>query len=369
LSCAKKSAPGIDSVPAWVLREFSLILAESVAHIFNLSLESGLVPAAFKYAMVVPIPKVSNPTLEDFRPISLLPILAKTFERLVLRKWFVPVGSNMDKMQFAFTPGKGKGCSAALSLLQHKILSFLDQESGAVKILLVDLTKAFDRATKSAVISALQKLKVSPNIILWTYNYMSERFQAVKVNGKMSQWNPVLSGVPQGSVLGPFLFAAILDDLQVVKPNSHLIKYADDLTVLHFIRRKADDDLQTELDHIREWCSSVQLQMNPKKTKVMDIITTKKPLELSTIIAEGTTIEKVNQTKLLGLNIQHDMKWDAHIHETVKKASKRLYAVLALRNLGSPRNLLMQYYSATIRSILLYAYPAWCNCGEGNWNK
>jgi hypothetical protein len=185
---------------------------------------------------MTPIPKLKNPTISDYRPISLLPLISKAFERLVLKKWVFPViVHKLDRWQFAFTPGPGKGCTNALTLIQHLTLSHLDEKSGAVRMLLVDLSKAFDKATRSSVISALDGLKISPLIIYWIHNYMSNRYQAVRINGNNSAWMEVTSGVPQGSVMGPVLFAAIMDELKPKCSNSSLIKYADDLTLLHYI--------------------------------------------------------------------------------------------------------------------------------------
>ena len=275
----------------------------------------------------------------------------------------------MDRNQFAFTPGLGKGCTSALTLIQHHILSYLDEKSGAVRVLMVDLTKAFDRATKSAVILALDKLGVSSWIIYWIYNYMSQRFQAVNVNGIISSWKEVKSGVPQGSVLGPLLFAVIVDDLKPIFSNSTIIKYADDMTLLHFLRRKEEDNLQEEWDNIKSWCTSVQLAPNGKKTKVMDIITNKKLGEMKSINENGTQIENVTSARLLGIIISNDMKWGQHIEYVYEKASKRIFSLVQLRGLGAPSDVLQRYYVATIRSILLYGHPAWCNVTEEQRRK
>jgi hypothetical protein len=141
------------------------------------------------------------------------------------------------------------------------------------------------------------------------------------------------------------------------------------MTILYFIRTQEDDNLQSEWNHIKEWCTLAQLYPNPNKTKVLDIVTSKKLQDLSTITDGGITIEIVKEAKLLGVIFQSDMKWDNHITSAVTKASKRLYSLIALRSLGTPGNLLVQYYCSVIRSVLLYAHPAWCNCGEGNFNK
>jgi hypothetical protein len=370
LSRTKNSSPGIDGIPAWVLRQYSVILAEALTQVFNSSLAMGLYPEVFKRALICPIPKVSNPSATDFRPISLLPVISKVFERLVMRKWFVPqAASKMDPLQFAFVPGVGKGCTTALALMQHKILKYLDEASGAVRLLLVDLSKAFDCATRSVTVRALIRLGIAPQLVYWTYSYMGLRTQAVKgVNG-LSKWIAVTSGVPQGSVLGPFLFAAIIDNLKPCHDNSIMFKYADDITVLHFIRKQEEDQLNEEWTNIKDWCMSAQLFPNASKTKVLNIVTAKKLGECLPVKDGETVLETVKTAKLLGLTISDDLKWVAHVEASIQRASKRLFSLIQLRNNGMPPALLWDYYCTAIRSVLIYAYPAWCNCGEGLWNR
>jgi hypothetical protein len=370
LACTKNSSPGIDLLPSWIWREFSTSLSSAVTQVFNSSLETGVYPAIFKYAVVTPIPKVKNPLAADFRPISLLPVLSKAFERLVRRKWLIPaVQGKLDPLQFAFTPGLGKGCTCALALITHKIFKFLDEASGAVRLLLVDLSKAFDCATLSTTLNALIRASVPIPLVYWLSNYMQGRRQAVRTSRGISEWTDVISGVPQGSVLGPLLFALIIDDLRPKLENSIIIKYADDITVLHFVRRQEEDRLTEEWTNIKDWCLRSQLKPNPSKTKILDIITSKSIQSCSEIEDNGIPIEKVDSVRLLGVTLSSNLKWDAHINDVTRRASRRLFSLIVLRNSGAPSKSLWDFYCAAIRSILLYAYPAWCNCGSGLWDQ
>jgi hypothetical protein len=296
--------------------------------------------------------------------------LSKVFERLILKKWFVPLtAKQMDPLQFAFVPGEGKGCVCALALAQHKILKFLDEASGLVRILLVDLTKAFDCATTSVTLRALSRLGMPANIIYWTHSYMSGRFQAVRLENNTSKWTEVTSGVPQGSVLGPFLFAAIIDELRPKHPNSVLIKYADDITILHFVRSSENDRLEEEWHNIKSWCANAQLRPNPAKTKIIDITTSKKVPSGKVVHEEGYQIEIVKSAKLLGVTLSDNLKWDQHVEDVTTRAARRLFCLTTLRSAGVPPKQLCQFYYSTIRSILLYGYPSWCNCNKGLWDK
>jgi hypothetical protein len=172
--------------------------------------------------------------------------------------------------------------------------------------------------------------------------------------------------VPQGSVLGPFLFASIVDNLHPIHKNSTLIKYADDLTVLHFIRNKEDDRLEDEWLNVKQWCTASQLTPNAKKTKVLDVITNKALGTLANITDDdGAVIEKVDAVRLLGITLSSDLKWDNHVENVCARAAKRLFSLIQLRAIGVPPFSLEMYYKCVIRSLLLYASPAWCNLGNG----
>ena len=145
---------GPDGIPFWLLRDHCDLLAPAVYHICNLSLSTGTVPNCFKKAYVSPVPKCDNPSTADHRPISLLPIISKILERLVLRKWFTDIIQHISPTQFAFVPRIGQGTVTALTYLIHHILSFLDKP-GAVRLLLLDYTKAFDKLPHQAIIDAL----------------------------------------------------------------------------------------------------------------------------------------------------------------------------------------------------------------------
>jgi hypothetical protein len=234
---------------------------------------------------------------------------------------------------------------------------------------MVDLSKAFDRATGSVTIKALCRLGLPEPVIFWTFNYMSGRTQAVRNSRGVSNWLWVSSGVPQGSVLGPFLFATIVNDLKAISHNSVIVKYADDLTLIHFVRKAEDNNLPAEWKHILRWCEGNQLQVNTKKTKLMEFSTSAKLSVDLTAINNGLEIDLVQSSKLLGVTFSSDFKWDLHISLTLEKASRRLFSLIALRSVGVPPKTLWNVYDSLVRSILLYGCQAWCNCSQGLWDK
>ena len=359
----KRKASGPDGTPYWVFKQFPYVFSDAISMIFNRSFKTGCVPLCFKKADVTPIPKRSNPSeLSHFRPISLLPTLSKVLEKLFLRKCLLPhISSQLHKSQFAYRPGAGGGCCSALTLIQHKILNFLDHDSGAVRLMAVDFAKAFEKVTHVSIINACVDLQVPDNTISWTLNFLSDRWQRVRVESEASSWKACPSGVPQGSVLGPILFTMVMDSLQPLSENTAVVKYADDVTFLHFVRSSSEDKLQSEWNHLTEWSEAHNLPLNTSKSRVMNVIT-RKNLTLCPIFYDSfSSLEEVNDLPLLGLTLSSDLKWNVHVNNIVKKASKRFFVLYNLKRANSPPHIMWSVYCSVIRSCLLYAYPAFCN--------
>ena len=206
-------------------------------------------------ADISPIPKLSNPSqINDFRAISKLPSLSKVLEKVFCKKYLIPnVRSKVGQNQFAYIPGSGKGTATALTSMQLHILRHLDACPGGVRVATVDLSKAFDRVTHGSIIKACQQFNLPSEIIRFIISYLHNRHQRVSVNGSSSDFVEVTSGVPQGSIIGPILFSLVIDSFTNVCDNSVVFKYADDITILHFLRDASDDGLQSEFDNIHLW--------------------------------------------------------------------------------------------------------------------
>ena len=205
--------------------------------------------------------------------------------------------------------------------------------------------------------------------VKWIASFLSGRQQCVRVGSDFSQWSPVSSGVPQGSVVGPILFCLVVDNIRTVCPNSVCIKYADDVTILHFVRSSDDDYAQIEFNNVAEWASTHHLPINLNKCSVMDIVT-KKGISLRPIfISDGLTLKNVKCATILGVTFADNMKWDMHVNNIVSKASRRLFILYNLVKSHSPIDILVRVYNACIRSVILYAYPVFCNCPNYLHNK
>lgn len=355
---------GPDGIPSWVFKDSADFLSDAICVIFNKCFQCGVFPSCFKEANVVPIPKCSRPSLiSDFRPISMLPILSKLFEKFILKKLVFPsIVNRLNRSQFAYIPRPGSGTTSALVTVYHKIVQFLDSSSGAVRFLSTDFSKAFDKLPHDVILSSCRKFSLPESVIGLLSSFLHDRKQRVHLFNDFSEWVSIPSGVPQGSVLGPVLFCLAIDDLSPVCDNSFIVKYADDISLLHFVRQTSDDRLQAEWDNIVSWSLTSHLPINPSKCRVIDFVT-KTSLSLSAIEIDscGSFLNQVSSLSFLGVIFSHDLRWNDHFDNVLKKACKRIFVIRNLRKGGCPPMLIWRVYVVLIRSVLLYAFPCFCN--------
>ena len=233
-----------------------------------------------------PIPKSSsNPSSpSNFRPISLLPIASKLLERFVFNFLydFCMSKNLLSNSQFGFRPGFST--ESALISVVNSWLSSLDSHKSVCAVFF-DLSKAFDSVPHSPLLNTLSSLNLPPHLLHWFHSYLSNRTQQVIVSGSTSCKSNVISGVPQGSILGPLLFILYINDLCSLpfSPSVNLTLYADDILLSHPISSPhCMFSVQSNINLILSWLSSHHLYVNSKKTKYM-IITRKPPSFLSSL--------------------------------------------------------------------------------------
>ena len=212
LDASKSSGP--DGISARMLKEVSSSVTPPLTKLFNLSLSTGILPDSWKIARIVPIPKSTQNTTSpsNYRPISILPLVSKLLEKHVHKLLFHHLCESypISRRQWGFLPGR----SAQSALLSVTHDWFQQLENGnEVCCIFFDLKKAFDSVPHSVLLQKLSAIGVDPYIIQWIRNYLTCRSQYVVIDGEQSCMLPVVSGVPQGSVLGPLLFLVFINEV------------------------------------------------------------------------------------------------------------------------------------------------------------
>ncbi|KAI8493083.1 hypothetical protein Bbelb_290870 [Branchiostoma belcheri] len=189
-------------------------------------------------------------------------------------------------------------------------------------------------------------------------DFVSGRKQRVRYQGALSDWEYLTCGVAQGTLLGPLVFLAMINDIEPVSTNSHW-KYVDDFNLGEIKPELTTSTLQSNLDNLERWSTNNSMMLNPKKCKAMHFCFMRQSPQLPSLTLGGESLSIVTQSRLLGLHIRSDLRWDDQVNEMVSKSSKRLFLISKLRRSGVPASDLTTIYCGYIRPILEYGAPSW----------
>ena len=349
-------AGGPDNIPNWVLKEYSYELAPPVCDIINSSLCEGALPSIWKYADVTPLPKVTqvNDIKTDLRPISLTPTLSKVTEHFIVHYHVKPaVLKRLGSDQFGCIPNSST--THALVNMVHVWARATDGQRNDVRAFMLDFKKAFDLIDHTLLMAKLCNYGINPFIINWIAKFLSNRFQRVKLaHDCQSEWKAVPAGVPQGTKLGPWLFIVMIDDLQVPSASG-VVKYVDDTTIYEIVNKNLPSIAQTSVNEISTWSAANKFLIHPTKCKELRISFSLAPTERENVKVDGQEIDSVDSVKILGVVLQSNLKWNSHVSEVISKAAKRLYFLSQLKKANVDPTELIKFYTACIRSVLLYA--------------
>ena len=235
----------------------------------------------WKLSNITPIPKSgSSSNVTNHRPISLLSLVSKVLERCIYNRLIEHIGEKLHHLQFGFL--KGKSTTSQLLQVLHDIGNKLDNKC-QVDTLYLDFAKAFGKVNHELLLLKLKRFGISGNLLSWLRDYLSGRYQGVTVLGETSNTLPVLSGVPQGSILGPLLFLVYVNDLpDCVSSSSSLAMFADDSKCYHPIKCSEDAEvLQSDINAIDSWCKEWQMSLNHSKCGLLRITRNSQPIHYS----------------------------------------------------------------------------------------
>ena len=361
LDTTKSSGP--DGISAQMLKSTAHSITPSVTQLFNLSITAGIFPDKWKHSYIVPIPKSNDHTSPtNYRPISLLSILSKLLERHIYGIITEHLESHRPLAASQWGFQAGKSTTTALLSTTHNILNLLEA-GNEVCTMFFDFRKAFDSVPHRKLIDKMQDLGLNEHILLWVKSYLTDRSQKVIVNGKASDPTPVLSGVPQGSVIGPLLFLIYIDGVMnlPLSEKSNLILYADDILLYRAIKCESDYSvLQDDINTINYWVEENHMQFNTAKCKYMLISHKRhKTTSPTALTIASHQIDKVESFKYLGLLFTSDLSWSKHITSVCNKARRLLGLLYRRFYQQSEPETLLKLYMSLVRPHLEYASQVW----------
>lgn len=365
-SLQPNKSPGLDDISVNVVKSVFSIIKSSLHYIFDQSLKLGVFPNKLKFARILPAFKDGEDTeLSNYRPISILPCFSKILERIMYNRLYTFLCKHniLYKKQFGFQAGHST--DHAIIHLVNEILQSFNENKYTLGVF-IDLSKAFDTVDHTILLDKLENYGVKHTNLKWFRSYLSSRKQVICYEGNKTNYENIICGVPQGSILGPLLFLIYINDLHTSSKVLNSILFADD-TNLFYSHQNINTLFETvnkELLHLNEWLKANKLSLNTTKTKytffhklsVADDI----PLKLPNLYINKTQINRERKMKFLGVILDETLTWKSHIDLIQSKVAKSLGILYKAKFLLNQKRLKNIYFSF-IHSYLNYANIAWAS--------
>ena len=351
-------ALGPDELHPRVLKELATELGPVFAHLFQQSIDTGEIPKEWSPANICPLFKKSDRSLAcNYRPVSLTCVPCKLLEHIVCSNIMAHLDEYklLSDRQHAFR--KGHSCETQLTTVINDWAKILDNR-GQVDTFILDFEKAFDTPPHELLKSKLFRYGIGGKTLKWIDSFLCFRQQRVVVNGVKSDWAPVVSGVPQGTVLGPLLFSLYINDISS-DIESEIRLFADDCVCYREIKDEEDTlKLQRDIDRLGSWARKWGMRFQPVKCNMMQLTRKRINKIHASYTLEGTNLENVESIKYLGVTITSDLRWNTHVSNVCTKANRTLGFLR--RNLYScPQEVKEAAYKGLVRPVLDYGSSVW----------
>ena len=360
------------AIPGIVFKNCKYTLCKPLKLFWQKSFNEGYVPKKYKKQLIVPIWKNKGlkTAPETWRPICFTPDDIKIVERIIRSK----IASYFEENLF-FNPNQhgfrcARSCSTQLQSHIHSILTNLSNGNDT-DCIYVDYAKAFDKIDHGLLLHKLESYGLPAKYLAWIKSYLSERVQTVSVNGSLSYPAPVLSGVPQGSVLAPLLFIIAINDLPNVIQNSSVFTFADDTKLVSEISNSHDSlRLQNDLNNLISWTDKNNMLCNEKKFVVLCHTFHKETKNLALLkelpfnnqlkyqVSNSTFIEPSPYVRDLGVFVDVNLNWNVHIQNISSKARQVCAWILSVFYTRD-RCTMLTLFNSLVRPKLEYTSEIW----------
>ncbi len=353
-----RGSPGIDKITNKLIKNLPSSFPLILVKLFNACFTQSHFPSSWKSAVIIMIPKAKkdHKIADNYRPISLLNTLSKLFERLIcdrIEDWM-----HKNKIIVNYQSGFRRNHQTRdhiMRVIQNGLSSFNRKEKlGAI---FIDIEKAFDSVWHDGLLSKLDDYKIPQYLGKILANYLSGRKFMVRVGDALSTLLSILSGVPQGSVLGPILFLLFFNDIPCSDKTAAAL-FADDLLFWysHGNLSVINNRLQCTLDKIKLWLSKWRLKLNVSIT-TYSIFNKQNQLQPNITLQFGNQLIKFDPyPKFLGVILDPGLTFKQHIQYIKQRTESRLNMLRSIRgrNWGASEKLLMISYKVFIRSLIDY---------------
>jgi hypothetical protein len=359
-SLKPRKSPGYDLITAVVLKHLPKKALVLLTSIFNAMLHLNYFPLLWKFAQIIMLHKPDKPSTEitSYRPISLLPITSKLFERLLLKRILLltPLSSLIPNHQFGFR------ANHSTTQQCHRIVRLINEAIEHKKIcsaVFLDIQQAFDKVWHTGLFHKLHNY-FNPSICSLLQSYLTNRTYQVKINSDNSNIHYIHSGVPQGSVLGPFLYLLYTADLPTTD-NTVLATFADDTAILSTDTNlnTATYHLQHHLNLLQDWFNTWHMKVNSAKSA--HITFTNRKITSQSVTINAQCIPTKPGVKYLGLYLDRSLTWKTHItnkRTQLTLKTRKLYWLLNKHSKLSLENKVL-LYKTILKPIWTYGIALW----------
>ena len=344
-----------------IIKHVTNTLSPMLTKLFNECMIEGYFPNELKVAKIIPLYKNKGEITDitNYRPISMLPVFSKIFEKLIYKKLvdFFNKNETLTNSQYGFRC-KHSTLHALINATENLYKS-IDNKQNTLGIF-IDFSKAFDTINHSILIKKLDVYGIRGNLLKLLDNYLSGRQQYVNYGGLDSTLLNITCGVPQGSVLGPLLFILYINDITNVSDLGQYVLFADDLNLFMSNKNRTIlyENANAILQKIYEYCHANKLIINYEKCCFIEFNLRNENLTENPLFILNYKFKQVEECKFLGVFINSKLSWADQIKNVISQVSKSCGIMFSARK-HVPQKILIKIYMALVQPYMMYCTPLW----------